>query len=218
MARKIMTLAVILGLKSRQVDYTNAFVQASLLPNKEVYMNYPQGWEKKNKVLKLTSSVYGLSQAPLAWFNKLSQGLKDAGFKPSTLDPCLFFSDDVICVVYADDCLMFARDINMVDKAIDKMKELGFQLHVEDDGAGFLGIKLEHQDDGSIEMKQDALIERIIETVGFKNAKGKPTPAEVAELTVDPLGPGTQENWFYALVVGMLIYLAPNSWPDIAMT
>eukprot|EP00957_Ditylum_brightwellii_P210827 15365446-Ditylum_brightwellii.AAC.2 len=94
MVRTIMTLAVTLGLKSRQVDYTNAFVQASLLLNEEVNMSYPQGWEKKNKVLQLMSSVYGLSQVQLTWFNKLSQGLKYARFKPSTLDPCLFFSND----------------------------------------------------------------------------------------------------------------------------
>eukprot|EP00957_Ditylum_brightwellii_P140797 10724894-Ditylum_brightwellii.AAC.1 len=35
MVRMIMTLAVNLGLKSRQVDYTDAFVQASLLPGEE---------------------------------------------------------------------------------------------------------------------------------------------------------------------------------------
>eukprot|EP00957_Ditylum_brightwellii_P074204 5638030-Ditylum_brightwellii.AAC.1 len=49
--RMMMTLAVNLGLKSRHVDYTNNFVQASLSPGEE---------------------------APLTGFNKLSQGLQDA--------------------------------------------------------------------------------------------------------------------------------------------
>eukprot|EP00957_Ditylum_brightwellii_P036366 2753715-Ditylum_brightwellii.AAC.1 len=186
----IMTLAVNLGLKSRQVDYTNAFVQASLQPNEE---------------------------APLTWFNKLSQGLWDAGFEPSTLDPCLFFSKDVICIVYVDDCLMFSRDISMVDETINRMEKLGFQLCVEDDVAGFLGIKLERQEDSTIELKQDALIDHIKETVGFQHANRKLIPVEVAELPAAPYGPGPQENWSYSSVVGIPMYLASNSMPDITM-
>eukprot|EP00957_Ditylum_brightwellii_P202896 15332303-Ditylum_brightwellii.AAC.1 len=41
--RTVMTLAVNLGLKSQQVDYTNAFVQAELLEDEEVYMSLPRG-------------------------------------------------------------------------------------------------------------------------------------------------------------------------------
>eukprot|EP00957_Ditylum_brightwellii_P094187 7170911-Ditylum_brightwellii.AAC.1 len=74
------------------------------------------------------------------------------------------------------------------------MEKLGFQLQAEDDAAGFLGIKLECQDYRTIELKQDALIDHIKETVGFQNANTKPTPAEVAELLADSYGPGPQEN------------------------
>eukprot|EP00957_Ditylum_brightwellii_P008482 643164-Ditylum_brightwellii.AAC.1 len=74
------------------------------------------------------------------------------------------------------------------------MEKLGFQLRVKDDAAGFLGIKLEHQDDGTIELKQDALIECIKKMVGFQNANAKPTPAEVVELPADSYGPRPQEN------------------------
>eukprot|EP00957_Ditylum_brightwellii_P047105 3577258-Ditylum_brightwellii.AAC.1 len=64
-----------LGLKSKQVDYTHAFMQATLPKNEEVYMSLPCGWKQPGKVLKLIKSVYGLAQAQLRWFNKLSDGL-----------------------------------------------------------------------------------------------------------------------------------------------
>eukprot|EP00957_Ditylum_brightwellii_P212393 15367214-Ditylum_brightwellii.AAC.2 len=57
----VMMLAVNLGLKPWQVDYTNAFVQAELPPEEEVYMSYPHGWEKPKQILKLTKYVCGLS-------------------------------------------------------------------------------------------------------------------------------------------------------------
>ena len=62
-----------LDLKSRQVDYSNAFVQAEL--DKEVYVELPRLFEAKqggeSMVLKLQKSLYGLKQAPLLWFEKL---------------------------------------------------------------------------------------------------------------------------------------------------
>eukprot|EP00957_Ditylum_brightwellii_P110347 8416343-Ditylum_brightwellii.AAC.1 len=97
------------------------------------------------------------------------------------------------------------------------MVDIGFQLQVEDYTAGFLGIELEMQDDGSIELKQTALIQQIIETVGFQNASGKPTPADIAELPADPEGSGPQEHWSYSSLIGMMMYLAANTCPDIAM-
>eukprot|EP00957_Ditylum_brightwellii_P143687 10947129-Ditylum_brightwellii.AAC.1 len=128
-----MNLAVNLGLHSWQVDYSNAFVQVHLPENEEVYMAFPHGREHYRKVLRSTKLVYGLSQALLHWFNNLSDGPVKARFKPSNLDLCLFLSDTVICIVYVDDCLMFARDPEEKTKKIDCMIEQGFELQVEDD-------------------------------------------------------------------------------------
>eukprot|EP00957_Ditylum_brightwellii_P086019 6544312-Ditylum_brightwellii.AAC.3 len=110
------------------MDYTNAFIQATLSPGEKVYMFLPRGWENQGKVLKLKKSVYGHAQELLAWFKKLKQGLEDTGFRPSSMDPCLFISDKVIRVIYVDDCLIFARDIKDLDAAIQKMVDIGFQL------------------------------------------------------------------------------------------
>eukprot|EP00957_Ditylum_brightwellii_P035727 2708545-Ditylum_brightwellii.AAC.1 len=111
-------------------------------------MSLPRGWEQPGKVLKLTKSVYGLAQAPLHWFNKLSAGLNEAGLKPSDLDPCLFIGKHVTCIVYVDDCLMFARDEQHIDDIINKMIDNDFSLCVESDAAGFLGIELDRHEGG----------------------------------------------------------------------
>eukprot|EP00957_Ditylum_brightwellii_P179447 13669858-Ditylum_brightwellii.AAC.1 len=122
-------------------------------------MSLPRFWEQPGKVLRLKKSVYVLAQALLAWFKKLKQGLEDTCFRSSGMDPCLFISNKFICVVYVNDCLMITKDIKDVDTAIQKMVDIGFQLKVEDDAAGFLGIELNRQDDGGIELKQTALIQ-----------------------------------------------------------
>eukprot|EP00957_Ditylum_brightwellii_P020693 1559994-Ditylum_brightwellii.AAC.1 len=88
------------------------------------------------------------------------------------------------------------------------MRNMKFSLCVEDDATRFLGIELDRQDDGTIELKQSALIQMIIDTIGFQHANGKSTPAALAELPADCEGLGPQEAWSYSSVVGMLLYLA----------
>eukprot|EP00957_Ditylum_brightwellii_P084926 6457766-Ditylum_brightwellii.AAC.1 len=46
------------------------------------------------------------------------------------------------------------KDIADTEDAIQHMMDAGFQLRVEDYAAGFLGIELDQQDDGSIKLKQ----------------------------------------------------------------
>jgi hypothetical protein len=220
MTQLLLVLSVHLGLKSKQVDYSNAFIQADL--EEDVFIEMPRGYRQDGKVLRLKKSVYGLSQAPLTWFNKLKGGLLERGFRPSTLDPCLFISDNVICLVYVDDCLFFARDEKDIDKVIGELRcddgtyESGrFDLNIEDDVAGFLGILMEKTESG-IEMKQTGLIDRIIKATGLENANSVSTPALTKPVGADEDGPPCEESWSYSSVIGMLLYLAQNSRADIA--
>jgi len=79
----------------------------------------PRGWQtlnqigitenfKKNHVLKLNRSLYGLRQSPRNFFLYLKGNLEAVGFNQSQLDPCLFISSHVIYVVYVDNYLFFA--------------------------------------------------------------------------------------------------------------
>jgi hypothetical protein len=67
-------------------------------------------------------------------------------------------------------------------------------------------------------MKQTGLIDRIIEALGLDKGtvNGKATPAEANPLVKDEDGPPASGDFNYASVVGMLLYLAGHSRPDIA--
>ena len=216
--RLLLILSIVLGLATKQVDYTLAFVQADL--NEEVFCEMPKGFERPGYVLKLKKSVYGLRQSPLNFFNCLKKGLEDRGFVQSKNEPCLFVSKKVICLTYVDDCLFFAREERDIDAVIDDLRNnekfQRFQLKVEDDVAGFLGILIKRHDDGTIELLQEGLIDRILTTLGLQESRSNTTPAESKTLGKDENGEECIENWSYASVVGMMMYLASNSRPDIA--
>jgi hypothetical protein len=216
--RLLLTMSIVMGLATKQVDYTNAFAQADLLSSEHVYVEIPKGFEpdcEGDKVLKLNKSLYGLHQSPIRWFDKLKDGLITRGFRQSTVDACLFLHNDMICVCYVDDCLFFSRDSKLIDNMIVSLKE-DFDLEPEDDVSAFLGIKINELDDGQIELSQPALIERILEATDMKDCNTKGTPASTKPVGTDEYGPVCEATFEYAQVVGMLMYLSCNTRPDIA--
>jgi hypothetical protein len=118
-----------------------------------------------------------------------------------------------------DDCLFFSKDEKAIDNVIERMKQpipTSFLLNVENDVAGFLGILIVKNNNGTIELKQEGLIDRILAVMGLEQSRVAATPAAEKTLGKDEQGEKCEERWSYASVVGMMMYLASNSRPDIA--
>jgi hypothetical protein len=62
----MLILSQVMGLATKQVDYTAAFVHAPI--DKNVYVEMPQGFAEHGQVLKLKRSLYGLKQSPRNFF------------------------------------------------------------------------------------------------------------------------------------------------------
>ena len=168
-----------------------------------------------------------MKQSPLKFYRHLKNGFEQHGFKQSKMDPCLFYDDKVICLVYVDDCLFFARQVKDIDNVIKDLKEPAdasnevFLLDEEDDVAGFLGIHFnkilnEKGEVDKMELTQTGLIKRILQVTGMEDCSKILTPTEVKALGKNEDDDPAMERWSYASVVGMLLYLASNSRPDIA--
>lgn len=216
----MLTLTMKLGLRTKQVDYSNAFVQADI--DGDVYCELPTEFSladggKSEYVLKLKKSLYGLKQAPLLWFKTLKKSLLDRGFKASKQDPCMFMKKGLVALVYVDDVLFFGTSDAIIDEMIATLKR-DFDLKVEEDVFAFLGIEIIKDKKGNaISLRQSGLVDRIIRATGMENANAVKTPATTVGLGADVGGKERRnEEWSYASVVGMLLYLAGNTRPDIA--
>ena len=228
--RLVLLLSTILNLKSRQVDYTQAFPQADLTD--PVYMRLPQGWyispqgtlephhdPKHNDTthyIQLKKNLYGCKQAARNWFQHLDTGLKALGFRQSTTDPCLYLRKDCIMVVYTDDCLIFAPEDNTIDTLIASLSEL-YKLEDQGDVHDYLGLRIEKDPTNKhLTMTQTGLIESIIHDLNLANdSNTKNTPSD-SILYPDHHGAPCQESWNYRSVIGKLNYLAQNTRPDIS--
>ena len=91
---------------------------------------------------------------------------------------------------------------------------------MEGDYAGFLGIDISQHDtiDGALELLQTGLIDRILAALSLDDAitNTRCEPASTTALGKDENGPPRKEFWSYPSVIGMMLYLASNSRPDIA--
>lgn len=60
--RIILVMTILLCLNTTQINYTSAFMQATL--DKGVYVEMSPKFEKEGKVRKLKRAIYGLKQSP----------------------------------------------------------------------------------------------------------------------------------------------------------
>ena len=71
----------------------------------------------KESILKLTGSVYGLRNAPRAWYQRVKKDLEALGWRIHQLDQCVFVKYDGdelvgICGVYVDDFIIAGKPNN----------------------------------------------------------------------------------------------------------
>jgi hypothetical protein len=228
--RIILAIAHIHNLDSKSIDFVLAFPQAEL--DVDIWMELPRGMapdhDEDNKhlyVLKLKKNLYGLKQASFNWFDKLKTGLVDRDFKPSKVDPCLYYKKGMIVLTYVDDCIIVGNKMEDIDAFVESMQKgpENFILTDEGDIDKFLGIEIEQLDDKRFEMKQPFLIERICTTLGLLNnewdvaSNTKATPVGKPVLNKDLSGKPRKLSWKYRTAVGMLSYLQGNTRPEISM-
>ena len=178
-------------LKSISLDFNQAFTQADI--KSDVYMEIPAGYKNMNNnyVLKLKKNFYGLSDGNLTWYEHCTKGLKARGFESSKIDPCLFYKEGIVLILYVDDCCIFGTSkekINEFVKSLERPKSAaakknyrykdgGFDFTVETSIEKFLGVEVSKVEN-TVTLRQPLLIERIIKAVGFEDKQiyCKPTP------------------------------------------
>ena len=82
----------------------------------------------------------------------------------------------------------------------------------------FLGNDIKTLDDGGFQFCQIVLIRKVLEVTRMEHCNGLPTPTKVDEpLGTDANGSEAKRYWpnSYASVIGIMLYLASNTTPDI---
>ena len=212
--RLFLILSLILGWKSRQLDFVMAYPQAPA--EMPLYMRLPQGYKhegisRKTHALKLMRNVYGQKQAGRVGNKYMDQGMKEIGFKPSAFDPCLYYRGAIILLVYIDDCIIFGPDGRAIDAVVADLHACSRRFTVDDQGdiGDFLGIQIQKLSDGTIRLTQPQLIDSIIKDLHLQSGSNcKKTPAVPTNLLhKDAESEEMTPEFHYRSVIGKMNFL-----------
>ncbi|GKB00784.1 putative ribonuclease H-like domain-containing protein [Tanacetum coccineum] len=115
-----------------QIDVKSEFLYGKI--EEEVFVCQPPGFEDlefPDRVYKVEKALYGLHQAPRAWYETLSTYLLDNGFQRGQIDKTLFIkrvkSDILLVQVYVDD-IIFGSTKKKLCTEFEKLMHKKFQM------------------------------------------------------------------------------------------
>nr|GEV22761.1 putative ribonuclease H-like domain-containing protein [Tanacetum cinerariifolium] len=215
--RLFLAYVSFMGFMLYQMDVKSAFIYGTI--EEEVYVCQPLGFEDLgylDKVYKVVKALYGLHQAPRAWYETLANYLLENGFQRGKIDQALFIkkkNGDILLVeVFVDD-IVFGSTNKELYKAFEKLMKDKFQMSSMGELTFFLGLQVKQKDD-EIFISQDKYIAEISRKFGFTDVKSASTHIKTDKpLLKDPYGENVDVH-IYRSMIGSLMYLT-SSRPDI---
>ncbi|MBW0498751.1 hypothetical protein O181_038466 [Austropuccinia psidii MF-1] len=206
------------GLLFHQIDVKSAFLNAPLAES--VYLGIPQGLRsnKQKYCLRLKKVIYGLRQAPLAWYECLKGWLSTTGFKSCTLDPCVFYcrtGSPLWLYVHVDDIAIFGREVESFKC------QIAAEFDMKDIGPAdlMLGVKITQGDEG-ITLDQQHFSESLLELYGMRSRKLTSTPlipnCHLGPATTDKVDKFKALGINYCRAIGSINYLSTATCPDLS--
>jgi hypothetical protein len=215
--RLFLALASYMGFKVYQMDVKSAFLYGTI--EEEVYVTQPQGFEDPHhpkKVYKVVKALYGLHQAPRAWYARLSTFLLEHGYRRGAIDKTLFIkknSRDIILVqVYVDD-IIFGSTKEAWCREFEDLMKGEFQMSAMGELTFFLWLQVKQHPEG-IFIHQEKYVKDILKKFDFDLLRTATTPYEPPKLK----NPNEQDEavnvHLYRSMIGSLMYLTASR-PDI---
>ncbi|GJY94480.1 putative ribonuclease H-like domain-containing protein [Tanacetum coccineum] len=188
--RIFLAFASYMGFIVYQMDVKSAFLYGKI--DEEVYVSQPPGFldpKYPQKVYKVVKALYGLHQAPRAWYATLSTFLLKNGYRRGTIDKTLFLKKD-------------KHDIILV------------QVYVDDIIFGSTKTILVKQKEDGIFISQDKYVAEILKKFDFANVKTASTLIETQKPLVKDEEASDVDVHLYRSMIGSLMYLTASR-PDI---
>jgi hypothetical protein len=183
-------------------------------------MRQPSGFvdpQHPSHVCLLQKSIYGLRQAPRAWFEKFSTHLLTIGFTASLADPSLFVYKNGSTVIYL---LLYVNDIILTGSSTaavqDLIHELAQAFELKDLGPlkYFLGLQIDYTISGLL-VHQTKYATDLLTKHNMFTCKPCSTPFVPSSTSVLTASSSLSDPLSYRSLVGALQYLTFTR-PDLS--
>jgi hypothetical protein len=168
-------------------------------------------------VCRLKTTLYGIKQAPRAWYGMIDGYLMSLGFIKNVVDLNLYYKivngKSLILVLYVDDLFLTDTESLIVECKYAlayefEMRELGMMHYL-------LGLEVWQRTD-DIFLSQGKYIDEILKKFGMLKCKRMATPmvTNLKKLSVSSFDSDEIDLTLYRQMIGSLMYLV-NTKPDI---
>ena len=251
----VLLLSQLAAAEKREVislDIGCAYLNASMPksnPDKAVYMRISpeiatflikidpamQPYLMKNGCItvELDQALYGCIESAVLWYQELSTTLREQGYQPNPLDPCVFNStrtySQVTIAVYVDDLLITGNDSTAMESLIDALRDRYKDLKiVRGKVHNYLGMVLNFTRPAHVTVSQAGMILDITRgkpldaviphTSGAKHSPSKtPAPGHLFEVSPDSLLLSPIDKAIVHRTAAQLLFVGTHSRPDIVL-
>jgi hypothetical protein len=175
--RTILALIGAYDWPAHQLDVSNAFLHGNI-EEQVSYCSQPTGFTDPahpDDVCLLSRSLYGLQQAPRAWFNRFFGFVLTIGFVQSRADPSLFVfrhaGATAYLLLYVDDIILSASTPALLQAITSRLKS---EFAIKDI---FLGVDVQRDKNGFY-LSQASYARDVLDRAGMTDCKPVSTPAD----------------------------------------
>ncbi|GJS13699.1 putative ribonuclease H-like domain-containing protein [Tanacetum coccineum] len=215
--RLFLAYASYMGFMVYQMDVKSAFLYGQI--EEEVYVCQPPGFEDPDhpdKVYKVVKALYGLHQAPRAWYDTLANYLLCNGFERGKIDQTLFIKRHkghiLLVQIYVDDIIFGSTKKELCDE-FEKLMKDKFQMSSMGELTFFLGLQVQQKKKG-IFISQDKYVHEILRKFNYSDVKSASTPTDLEKPLVQDGDAADVDEHLYRSMIGSLMYLTASR-PDI---
>ncbi|GJW07361.1 putative ribonuclease H-like domain-containing protein [Tanacetum coccineum] len=215
--RLFLAFASFMGFIVYQMDVKSAFLYGTI--DEEVYVSQPPGFvdpDHPKKVYKVVKALYGLHQAPRAWYATLSTFLEEHGYRRGSIDKTLFIKknkkDIMLVQVYVDDIIFGSTKKSWCDEFETLMKGR-FQMSSMGELTFFLGLQVKQSQTGLF-ISQDKYVADMLKKFDLASVKTTITPMETKMALTKDEESADVDVHLYRSMIGSLMYLTASR-PDI---
>ncbi|GJZ93176.1 putative ribonuclease H-like domain-containing protein [Tanacetum coccineum] len=206
--RLFLAFASFMGFIVYQMDVKSAFLYGTI--DEEVYVLQPPGFvdpAHPKKVYNVFKALYGLHQAPRAWYATLLTFLEKHGYKRGTTDKTLFIKRDkkdiMLVQVYVNDIIFGSIKKSWCDE-FEALMQSRFQMSSMGELTFFLGLQVKQNKVG-IFISQDKYVAEILKKFDLVNVKTAITPMETkVALTKDEEAVDVDVHLYRSMIVIMV--------------
>ncbi|GKC62483.1 putative ribonuclease H-like domain-containing protein [Tanacetum coccineum] len=200
--RLFLAFASYMGFMVYQMDVKSAFLYGEI--KEEVYVTQPKGFEDPHfpkHVYRVVKALYGLHQAPRAWYARLSTFLLKHNYRRGTIDK-----------VYVDDIIFGSTNKAWCDEFEVPMKG-EFEMSAMGELTFFLGLQVKQKPD-RIFICQDKYVQDILKKFNMESVRPATTPFEASKPKSKDEPDDAVNVHLYRSMIGSLMYLIASR-PDI---